>query len=142
MKSQLLSLEAVRKEVYRLASRLVAPSTELPTFGQSDHDGRPHVEVGDTYDWVVCERGYEFQRRKTLDLDELLYWVFVSATFSSAVHWELHNRILGQDGRRLIFKHQHELLTRLNPAWAARRDRELEVTLHDHPFNDDTYQPS
>ena len=136
MRTGLLPLAAIQVEVRRLASQLQAPDVELPTFGRSRHDGRPHIEVGDTYDWVVCERGSEVTRRKTLDLDELLYWIFESATFSAATSWEVRNRIPGQDFRRLLFGRQRELLSQLSPAWALRRDEELKPTLRDHPFND------
>lgn len=137
MRPGLLLLEAIRDEVQRLAAELQAPDLELPSFGRSDQDGRPHIEVGDTYDWVVCERGSELERRRTRELDELLYWSFQSATFSAAVEWELHHRVEGRDPRRLLFQRQHELLARLSPAWAARRDAELELVLRENPYDDD-----
>jgi len=119
-----------------LAALLGSSVTVLPTFGRSDQDGRPHIEVGDTYDWVVCERGSESERRRTLELDDLLYWTFQSVTFSLAVEWEFRHRASGQDPRRRLFRHQRELLSKLNPEWASRRDEELTTILREDPFDD------
>jgi hypothetical protein len=136
MSLSLLSLDAIRHRIGVLSAQLGSSQIVLPTFGRSDQDGRPHIEVGHTYDWVVCERGSEFERRKTLELDELLYWTFQSATFSLAVEWEFRHRVPGQDSRRLLFQHQRELLGKLNPDWASRHDEELNAILRENPFND------
>jgi hypothetical protein len=136
MADALLPLRAIDRRVRLLASRLEGPRIVLPTFGQSDHDGRPHIEVGERYAFVVCERGTEFERRTTLDLDELLYWSFQSTTFSMAVDWELAHRIPGEDARRQLFQHQRDLLEVLDPRWAIRRDEELLTVLREHPFAD------
>ena len=123
------SLAEIEAEVLRLAGGIDAPSRLLPTFGTSRDGGHPHIEVGGIHglqlSWVVRERGEEWERRTTLDLDELLYWTFEAVTFSMASDWEVKHRVDGQDSRRLLFSHQLELLDRLDSAWGERRKREL-----------------
>lgn len=131
----LLSLSAIEERVRRLAERLGAVD-QLLTFGTSRHDGTPHLEVGDAYYFVVCERGSEFQRRATTDLDELLFWVFSSVSFSLAVDWEVNHRHDWEDPRRQMFAKQIELLSALSPEWAAREAEQHRQTLMRHPFRD------
>lgn len=121
-----VTLEALVEEVQRLAAVIDAPSHALPTAGWSEQSGRPHLEVDDEgMHWVVCERGSELERRTTTDPDELLYWVFASASHSVASAHELAHRRPDEDHRRQLFEHQLHLLGRLDPEWRARRIVEL-----------------
>jgi hypothetical protein len=102
------------------------------------HDGSAHVElVGDLYNYVVTERGSEYERKSTRDEDELLYWLFADVTFSLASDFEVRHRISGQDSRRQLFSKQVELLGLLRPAWAEREQKEHERIIAEHPFQDD-----
>jgi hypothetical protein len=130
------SLGAIESEVRRLAEKLGAPASFLPTFGHSRHDGTPHVEVGEAYFFVACERGTEFERRTTGDLDELLFWVFSTVTFSMACDWEVRHRREAEDFRRQLFARQIELLATLSPKWAAREADDHRRILQRRPFND------
>ena len=131
------TLAAVEDAVQRLARKIGALSDALPTFGRSEQSGRPHIEViGKTYHFVSAERGTEFSREKTTEIEELLFWIFSSVTFEMAVKYELAHRIKGQDFRRLLFQKQFELLRALNSAWAVRMEKEKEQILLDHPFVD------
>lgn len=98
------TLETVESVVQNLAKKIDSPPYFLPTYGRSEQSGRPHVEiVGQTYHYVVAERGKEFRRETTTEIGELLYWIFKSVTFSMACDYELTHRIKGQDSRRLLF---------------------------------------
>lgn len=131
------SLSAIEAEVTRLASRIEAPATLLPTFGHSEDFARPHVEVDSRgYHFVVVERGQELQRVTTVDLDALLYMIFEDVTFSMASDWELRHRVDGQDTRRLLFRRQVELLASLSPEWARRQGLRHDAILRSHPFQD------
>lgn len=136
MTNDLLPLGAIEAQVRTIALRLTAPDAVLPTFGRSDHDGRPHVEVGEAYDVVVCERGSELERRSTLSLDELFYWIFEFATFGLAVRHEGRHRRSGEDVRRQLFAKQVELLATLDGRWGERRAGEHARILAAHPFVD------
>ena len=134
--SRLLTLRTVKRRVRALAGRLGDEPACLPTFGRSRQDGRPHIEVGDTYCFVVCERGQLFERHCSTDLDQLLYWVFAEVTFSMAFDHELRHRRPGEDSRRQLFAKQVELLARLSPAWAEQGAEEHRRILEEYPFKD------
>ncbi|MEJ2229130.1 MAG: Imm63 family immunity protein, partial [Alphaproteobacteria bacterium] len=99
-------------------------------------DGLPHIEVGDAYFYVISERGHEFKRRATTDLDELLYWVLRDFVFSVAVDFEVRHRRMGQDSRRLMFAKEMELMSLISSEWATRLEGEHKDILVQHPFND------
>lgn len=108
----------------------------LPTFGRTDDGGRPHIEVNARgYHYVVVERGKELSRITTGDPDDLLYHVFADVSFSQAMKFEVGHRIKQQDFRRILFKHQIELLSSLSPAWVQRQLAEHNRILQDHPFD-------
>lgn len=131
------TLAEIEAEVARLAQRIGAPRNAYPTFGYTADFARPHIEVeSGQYHYVVVERGAEVLRESTSDLNELLYWVFQSVTFSMACAYELEHRIPGQDSRRLMFSKQVELLTSIDPEMGRRGKDEIAKTLRNAPFND------
>jgi superfamily II helicase len=94
------------------------------------HDGSPHIEQnGDTYEFVVTERGSEFERQSTKSEDEILYWLFSSITHQMAVDYELHHRIEEQDCRIIYFPKHVELLQILNAEWARKQARQYKTIL-------------
>lgn len=114
-------LADLERDVVRRATLIDAPAHLLPTYVVSEDLARPHIErEGDSYCFVVKERGVELERRSTTSLDEILYWIFEPVTFSMASDWELANRVEGEDSRRGLFTKQLELLDRLDPIWASR----------------------
>jgi hypothetical protein len=131
------SLAEVKAEIDRRAAILGASGEMLPTYGVSRDFGYPHIEVDQAgYHYVVVERGKELKRITTPLLDELLYHVFESVSFSLAGRFEVQHRIARQDSRRQMFQHQVELLDTLDPAWAARcRAQHLQI-LEQNPFHD------
>jgi hypothetical protein len=109
----------------------------VPFHTQATHTGASHVELdGDSYHYVITERGSEFERRKTHDPDELLYWLLYDVVFDLAVGYEVEHRVEGRDFRRLMFEKKVEYMEVLNPHWAQRvRDHNARV-LAAHPFED------
>jgi hypothetical protein len=131
------SLIEIEAKINQLAAKIAATKYLLPTFGKTQDSARPHIETDSRgYHYVVVERGEELKRETTQDLDELLFHVLQSITFSLACDYECAHRVRGQDSRRLIFKRQIELLSQLSPAWAQRASRRQEHVLQQHPFND------
>jgi hypothetical protein len=131
------SLGEIEAEVERLAAMIGAGKGMLPTYGSSNGTGTPHIEVdARLYHYVSAERGAEFDRWSTADLDELLYAVFRSVTFDMACKYELHHRIAGQDFRRMLFEKQMELMSVLSQGWAGRLSREKKKLLEVFPFDD------
>lgn len=132
-------MELLSAEYERLCSLLpLAPHPSQRSLHITPrHDGSAHVEVvGDLYNYVVTERGSEFERRPAADKDELLYWLFADVTFSLACDFEARHRISGEDSRRQLFSKQVELLKHLKAAWAEREQKEHEQILAEHPFQD------
>jgi hypothetical protein len=52
--------------------------------------------------------------------------------------YEVRHRIQTQDCRRILFKHQIELLSKLSEAWSVRCAHERDLILRQHPFDDNT----
>ncbi|MEX0718255.1 MAG: Imm63 family immunity protein [Planctomycetaceae bacterium] len=131
---ELLTLSQIRGRVYRLAKVIAAPPGSLPSFGTVSE---LYIEVtGAGYHYVSWERGHEFDRRTTRDVDELAYWIFETITSSMAWKFELPHRIPDQDCRRLAFEKQLDLLSNLSPEWAKRQEAEQREILRRHPFDD------
>src|SRR5690349_10222519 len=90
-----LTLRQIRSEVERLAKLIGATSDNLPTYGrESSRDfGYPHVEIDQKlYHYVVIERGEVVTRKSSALLEDLLYWIFESATSNMAFSYELEHR--------------------------------------------------
>lgn len=131
------SLPAVKRAVENLARKIASPGQALPTYGRSEDFARPHIEVsGQTYHYVVVERGEELQRKTTEDINELLYWIFKSVVFELAVKYELQHRIDSQDSRRAAFAKEIELMGLLDASWASQIKREIDEILVRYPFSD------
>lgn len=131
------TLSEIEAEVTRIGQVLGASRNDLPTYGYSRDFAYPHVEVDDRYHYVIVERGQELDRKSTLDLQELLYWIFSDTTHSMAFAYELKNRIEDQDCRRIAFPKQVELLALISPKMAERRAREIEDILRKAPYDDE-----
>ena len=131
-------LPEIENTVRILAARIGAPDHLLPTFGHSEDGARPHVEVdrAGLLHYAVVERGRDVERQIVAELDELLWHVFKHITFSMACEFELMHRVPLQDGRRLMFAKQVELLRVLSLDWADRQRRDHKKILARHPFDD------
>ena len=132
------SLKDIEKKVNELALKINAPSILLPTYGHSMGEATPCIEVDESgyMLYVISERGRELERRKTNIIDDLLYWIFASVTFSMSCNYELKNRVGNKDCRRIIFDKQEELLGQLNETWKEREREKHQRILKLHPFDD------
>jgi len=135
--SKQYSLDEIKSEINRLAAQIGAPDDLLPTYGYTVDGAHPHIEVdAGGYHYIVVERGQEVSHVTTNDLDELLYNVFEGITFELACRYELKHRVTGQDFRRLLFKHQAELLSMLSARWDEIESRDHQRILQQHPYDD------
>lgn len=121
---------------------LVQPFDAHPAYKrfatEATHDGGPHVEYRNRiFAYVVTERGNEYERRETSDPDELLYWLVSDVTGQAAQRFELANRVVGRDSRRLFAKHV-ELFENIRADWGHRKREEYERVLKEHPYHDRT----
>lgn len=125
-----MKLAQLQKRYRDIAKALGCKST-LPTTPQ--HDGSAHAEQIDEFYYFVVT---EFERRQTIDPDELLSWFVRGLTGDLAREWELKNRIPHQDSRRLWFRKHIELLKDIEEAWATAQEIEYVDVLVNHPFDD------
>lgn len=131
------SLEDIKKKVDELSLKINTPSNLLPSYGQQTWDAHPYIEVDDLFMYyVISERGQEYERKMTDNLDDLLYRIFSNVTFSMACDYELKNRIEDKDCRRIMFDKQEQLLGQLNDNWRQKETAEHQSILKTHPFDD------
>ncbi len=128
----------IEKIVKQLAEKINAPSYYLPTFSLPKGDATPNIEVDSSglYNYVISERGTEYERRITSDFNDLLYWIFASVTFSMACDFELKNRVKNRDFRRIMFAKQEELLGILDRDWEEKERKEHQSILMNSPLDD------
>ncbi len=132
------SLDDIKKKVDELALKINAPTNLLPSYGQQTWDAHPYIEVDNLgfMSYIISERGQEYERKMTDRIDDLLYWIFTSVTFSMACDFELKNRIEDKDCRRIMFEKQEELLGQLNENWRVKKIAEHQRILKSSPFDD------
>jgi len=127
------------KEAVEYYGRVIdVPLVYFPTYGHTIDGAHPHIEV-DTYGqlyYVVVERGEQLKKDLALDIDDLLYKVFIDISFTMACNFEVHHRIDGEDVRRQIFSKQLDLLSKLNPEWKIRKELEIKGILEIYPYVD------
>ena len=77
IKVYVTTLPQLEAAVRRLAAKIGAPEHVLPTFTTYVGDGTPHIDrQSDGFNFVVSERGTEFQRVVSADAKEILHLVF------------------------------------------------------------------
>lgn len=132
------TLTEIQNIVNELAEKINAPNYLLPTFSSPIGDATPNIEIDSLglYNYVISERGNEYERKITSDLNDLMYWIFASVTFSMACDYELKNRIENEDFRRIMFAKQEELLGLLNKDWEEKEKKEHQSILIISPFDD------
>ncbi|MBG6188465.1 Imm63 family immunity protein [Flavobacterium sp. CAN_S2] len=134
----MITLDDIKKKVDELTLKINAPTNLLPSYGQQTWDAHPYIEVDNLgfMFYIISERGQEYERKMTDKIEDLLYWIFVSVTFSMACDYELKNRIEDKDCRRIMFDKQEELLGLLNNNWRQKENAEHQSILKNHPFDD------
>jgi hypothetical protein len=135
---KIYSISTIRKKVREYGKKIHAPSHLLSVRASSDGFGTPHIEIDENgYNYVVSERGEEFERRQTKDIDKLLYWIFKQIVFIMASDYELENRKPNEDFRRQLFAKQIELMEQLDSKFVQWNKEELDKILEKSPYEDD-----
>lgn len=133
-----MTLSVIKEQIDQLGELIDAPQFLYPMYGRSADGALPHIELdgAENFHFVVVERGQELERRTTRELDDLLFWIFDTMTFSMACSFEGANRNHAQDFRRILFSKQEELLGHLNANWQKRKRTHHQLILAKHPFTD------
>lgn len=94
----MFDINVVNKEINEKGALINAPENLLWIRVSPRGDGSPHVEITDHKAfYVASERGMEIFRKEAHNLDELLFFIFETITFTMACDYECKNRIKGQD---------------------------------------------
>lgn len=117
-----LDFDEIRQKVEKYAITISAPGYLLPSYGYSEHDSLPFIEIanGNQLYYVVIERGQEIKRVTAKDLDDLLYMAFDDITFTMATQYEMRHRKENEDFRIQLFSYQEALLGMINKNWQSR----------------------
>lgn len=133
----LLSAEEIQGRVNELVTKLGIPGCKLYVCFSSPGDGTPHITFDNNkYNYVVSERGFEFSRRTTSSLEELLYWIMSGFVSKLAFQYELKNRIEGKDGRKIAFPMIIDLMGKIDPLWRLRAKKKINSILITAPYDD------
>lgn len=130
--------ESMLTRYAELLGRIGSSPEEHPVFFTRQDDGMAHLELGadGSATAVITERGQTLGRKRFEDEDALLYHLVRGAIWLLAVEFEKTHRVEGQDVRQVIFGRDLELMARVSPEWAARRQAEIEDILRRYPYSD------
>ncbi|MBH5329812.1 hypothetical protein H9Q10_09040 [Eikenella sp. S3360] len=90
-----------------------------------------------SYRYIIAERGRILRDDRSTSLHRFLYYPLQDITHQAACRHELEHRQPNQDFRRILFAKQLELLAKIHPDYAARRQAEIDTILRQHPYRDD-----
>lgn len=126
MRRSRITVDDVRRLVEAKAAAIGATPHDLPSYGTSTQDGRPHIEVGGgEFHYVSCERGHEYERTTVPELNEILYIVLKNVAWSVAGRWEREHRTADGDVREAMTHRWIVLLATLDLAWGRRLANEI-----------------
>jgi len=132
-----MTLRSINNRYHAIAQKLAAPAKHVRFFTTPQHDGSPHIEcIGGEFHYVVTERGSEYERRRTSDPEEVVFWLVSDLTWAMALEWEVQHRIEGEDCRRQMFRKDIDLMSTVSEVWSARKRQKYEQILSEHPFDD------
>ena len=137
-----MTLEEIKNYIFELGRKigLDDDSKLYPMFSRTSNvfnDGASIYVKNSKYYYIIMERGQLNKCFESEDLEEVLYPLFESITFSLASDYELNHRIENEDSRRLLWKKQLELLKKINRNFFVKCQIEIEKILKIAPFNDE-----
>lgn len=136
----LWTIDNIQKEVNTMLLNLDLPEYSLPLCTVPIGDGTPYISFeNNKYNYIYSERGYEFSRKITESIDELLYWIMYDFIHKLAVKYELMHRIPKRDSRRIYFPKIVELMDKINIEWGLKVKKELDDILKNSPYDDNSY---
>jgi len=130
------NFNSIQNRVNQMGLMINAPEKYLQLHNRAIGDGTPYVMVDDKYNYIISERGVLISKEETLDLEELLYWIFEDVTSIMAGKYELNNRQQDADTRRLRFQEQIRLMDVLNNNWGEKTKNRLDKILANNPYED------
>ena len=136
----LLNINEIQHEVDKLTLKINYPAHSITLCTAPSGDGTPYISFdNEEYNYIYSERGYEFSRKISKSIDDLLYWIMHSFVSEVAFAYELKHRIHGRDGRRMAFPMIVELMANMNSEWGIRSQEDINEILSNAPYNDSLY---
>jgi hypothetical protein len=130
------TLGEIKANIEKMAAQIDIPVEMTPSFGKFVGQYAYVYVEGDKYHWVMRGDSPSISDVETADPDELLYQVFTSLTEQMGMIYEVLHRDPKLDPRRVAYRHQSELLKKLNPTWELRRAKEIEDLITWYPYKD------
>ena len=82
----------------------------IPTYKSPKGDGTTYIIINELgYNYIISERGNEYNRKITRDIDELLYWIFKDIIFELVVKTNKK--------RQQWFNEEESMLMKINKNW-------------------------
>ena len=136
-----MTILQLQEKVYKMGEKIdVNKDSELyPYFCQeSDIDNRGiSVYINDEgYNYLSMERGHINEHIVSKNIDDIVYVIFDSITFTFAKEYELKNRKMDEDFRRQLFRKQLELMRCISTKYAEILESEHNHYLEISPFRD------
>lgn len=133
-------LEEVKQKVYSLCKKidLDINSNLLPMFSESEHifsEGASIYVSNSKYYYVIMERGKINKKYERENLDDILYPLFESITFSLACDYELKHRRDNEDSRKQIWEKQLKLLGKIDVHFEENCEKEIKSILEIAPYS-------
>ena len=129
-------LDDIKTSIDILARKINAPRDLMPGYGHSIGEDHVYIKVdkhGQLYYVLVDSEGeYEYP---SPDINDLLYRVFRSITFSMSAAFLVDNVNEKEDYLLQYFSKQLEFLLVLNKDWRNRAEQEHQVLLKPNPLD-------
>lgn len=113
-----------------LESNLVKISRDfdlLPEINNSNYNAEPFIEIWQNAYYYIClQRGEDVFRKRTTDLNELIFMVMKDLTFEMSWEWVKLQPNLNTDLRIPAFVKQVELMSAINLEYGNRLNIELQ----------------
>lgn len=135
----MLTLKEVREYIFKMSDRIPIrqDSALLPMFSKTK-DVFPEgasIYVDDKYHYIIMERGRINKHYESEHLDDILYPLFESITFSLACDYEVKHRREHEDSRRQLWQKQLELLEKIDKHFAETCEEEIKAILKIAPYS-------
>lgn len=133
-------LEEVKQKIFSICEKIGLDKNSylLPLFSDNDNvfsDGASiYVDNSKCY-YIIMERGKINKQYESENLDDILYILFESITFSLASDYELEHRNEHEDSRKQLWQKQLELLAKIDANFVVRCKEEINSILKIAPYS-------
>ena len=133
-----MTYDKLEEKMLSIGSKINVPPEYYPKLKCSSSFEDTYIEIKFPFlYYIAIEYGKEVERRKFTNTDDLFYAVFKDITHTMAMWYEAYNRIENQDFRKILFSKQIELLSKICPEYAIKRQKEINEILTKYPYIDE-----